>query len=167
MTTTAHHLRHIALHWTDLHQALGDRPIHDVLKSLRPARPVRAVPPKEPLMLTFRIPDDLCPTHRELARRWRDNHYDRHNPSEWPAGMSTPHRFHLMDGRTPHATRERDFDEKNREQIDFVIAICRSGRSPECEPRSYPDGFGEQAFRDLHGIPAAPVETITPPAEYL
>ncbi|MEU4256294.1 hypothetical protein AB0B42_00560 [Streptomyces fradiae] len=27
-TTTAHHLRTIALHWTDLHQALGDRPIH-------------------------------------------------------------------------------------------------------------------------------------------
>jgi hypothetical protein len=86
-------------------------------------------------MLNTPIPPDLCPAHREIARDWRDNHYDWRNPGEWPAGMSAPYRTHLLDNRTTHNERERQFDEKNQQQIDLVIRTCRSGRSPQCSPR--------------------------------
>lgn len=87
-------------------------------------------------MLDTPIPKDLCPTHRQIALTWRNNHYDRRNPGEWPGGRSTAHRRLLMDGRTSHEVRERAFDEKNQEQIDLVINICRSGRSPQCTSRA-------------------------------
>ena len=87
-------------------------------------------------MLDTPIPKDLCPTHRRIALAWRNNHYDRRNPGEWPNGRSSKHRYLLMDGRTSHEARERDFDRKNQEQIDLVIDLCRSGRSPQCSPRT-------------------------------
>lgn len=77
-------------------------------------------------MLTTPIPDDLCPLHREHARYWRENHYDPRKPTEWPGGI------HIVDSRTSHEERARRWDRKNREQIDHVAAICRSGRSPQC-----------------------------------
>lgn len=86
-------------------------------------------------MLDTPIPADLCPAHREIALDWRRNRYDWRNPGEWPAGMSAPYRTHLMDNRTSHDEREKWFDEKNQQQIDLVIRICRSGRSPQCSLR--------------------------------
>lgn len=41
-------------------------------------------------MLTGPIPTDLCPAHNEIARGWRDNHYNWRDPSEWPAGVFSP-----------------------------------------------------------------------------
>ncbi len=94
-------------------------------------------------MLNTPIPADLCHAHREIALDWRRNHYDGRNPGEWPAGMSTPYRTHLMDNRTSHDEREKWFDEKNQQQIDLVIRICRSGRSPQCSLR--PTGIPSSA----------------------
>lgn len=87
-------------------------------------------------MLTGPIPTDLCPAHQENALKWQNNHYDRGNPSEWPCGMSTTYRVLLMDLRTSHEEREREFDEKNQQQIDSTARICRSGNSPQCTPRA-------------------------------
>ncbi|WP_327259994.1 hypothetical protein [Streptomyces sp. NBC_01240] len=83
-------------------------------------------------MLTGPIPTDLCPAHNEIARGWRDNHYNWRDPSEWPAGVSAPYRTHILDNRTSHEEREKRFDEKNQQQIDLVVQSCRSGRSPQC-----------------------------------
>ncbi|MEV6854775.1 hypothetical protein AB0M89_13310 [Streptomyces microflavus] len=85
-------------------------------------------------MLTGPIPPDLCPAHQQIALNWRNNHYDWRDPGEWPAGMSSQFRTHLMDNRTSHEERERKFDEKNQQQIDMAIRFCRSGRSPQCSP---------------------------------
>ncbi|THA29217.1 hypothetical protein E6R18_25260 [Streptomyces sp. A1277] len=86
-------------------------------------------------MLTGPIPTGLCPAHQDIALKWRNNHYDRHDPSEWPCGMSSTFRVLLMDFRTSHEEREQQFDEKNQQQIDLTARICRSGRSPQCTPR--------------------------------
>lgn len=77
-------------------------------------------------MLDTPIPKDLCPIHREHAVHWRNNDYSPWNPSEWPGGA------HIMDSRTSHEERARDWDRKNQEAMDQVAAICRSGRSPQC-----------------------------------
>lgn len=74
-------------------------------------------------------PDDLCKVHRSAWMQWR-NHitkYSTSNPKEWPGGA------HIMDSRTSHATRRRQWIEKNAEQMELVERICRSGRSPECD----------------------------------
>lgn len=77
-------------------------------------------------MLSTLIPNDLCPVHREQFREWRANDYNPNNPTEWPGGGF------LMDSRTSHEERERDWDRQNQEQMDLVARICRSGRSPQC-----------------------------------
>lgn len=82
------------------------------------------------------IPSDLCPTHYRIALKWKNNHYDRHNPSEWPCGTSTTLRTLLMDFRTSHKERAQQFEEKNQQQINATIRACRSGRSPQCTPRT-------------------------------
>ncbi|WP_404974767.1 hypothetical protein [[Kitasatospora] papulosa] len=87
-------------------------------------------------MLTEPIPPDLCPAHQEIALKWKNNHYDWHDPSEWPGGMSSTFRTFLMDFRTSHKERAKQFDEKNQQQINATIRTCRSGRSPQCTPRS-------------------------------
>lgn len=80
-------------------------------------------------MLNTPIPADLCPEHQRIAREWRDNHYSPWNPTEWPGGGF------LMDNRTSHEERERDWDRQNLEQIEVVVSVCRAGRSPQCTPR--------------------------------
>lgn len=81
-------------------------------------------------MLNDPLPAGLCAFHRELARRWRENHYDPRRPSEWPGGG-----IPVMDARTSHAERARGWDEKNRAEIARVAEACRSGRSRQCTPR--------------------------------
>ena len=79
-------------------------------------------------MLSTPIPNDLCAIHREHFRDWRDNHYNARNPTEWPGGGF------ILDCRTSHQERERDWDRKNLQQMDLIARICRSGRSPQCQP---------------------------------
>jgi hypothetical protein len=74
------------------------------------------------------VPADLCPAHHEIAVGWARNDYNPRWPSEWPGGMG------LMDSRTRHDEREREWDRKNGEQVELVARICRSGRSPQCTP---------------------------------
>lgn len=80
-------------------------------------------------MLNDRLPEGLCVFHRELCRRWRENHYDPRNPSEWPGGSP------LIDSHTSHAERERGWDEKNRAEIARITEACRTGRSRQCTRR--------------------------------
>jgi hypothetical protein len=77
-------------------------------------------------MLSMPIPTDLCPEHKRIARAYRDLRYDWRRPTEWPGGQ------HILDSRTSHAERSAGWDRKSREQIELVIAICRSGNSPQC-----------------------------------
>lgn len=79
-------------------------------------------------MLNTPIPNDLCAVHREQFREWRENHYNPRNPTEWPGGGC------LLDSRTSHDERERDWDRKNLQQMELIARICRSGRSPQCGP---------------------------------
>lgn len=81
-------------------------------------------------MLNDPLPDGLCLFHRDLCRRWRENHYDPRKPSEWPGGG-----IPIMDARTSHAERERGWDEKNRAEIARIAEACRSGRSRQCTPQ--------------------------------
>ncbi|MER7623895.1 hypothetical protein [Streptomyces sp. NPDC126503] len=103
-------------------------------------------------MLNTPIPRDLCPTHRQMAFNWRENHYDCRNPGEWPTGKSVSYRTRIIDSRTSHEQRERWFDEKNQEQIDLVVQVCRSGRSPQCTPAV--EVPGPRPVVDVH-LPAA------------
>ncbi|MFE1767260.1 hypothetical protein ACFW81_23960 [Streptomyces angustmyceticus] len=98
------------------------------------------------------IPPDLCPVHRALAKEWRDNHFDIWDPGDWPAGRSVTSgkRFHLMDNRTPVDEREAEFKRKNREQVEMITRICRSGRSPQCTP-----GHRDEAATTATARPAA------------
>ncbi len=80
------------------------------------------------------LPSGLCPVHHQQAFDWRNNEYDRRNPDEWPGGRSSTTRTSLMDSRTSHEERSREFEQKNREQIASIERICKSGRSPQCTP---------------------------------
>lgn len=84
--------------------------------------------------MTETLPSGLCAVHHQQAVNWRNNDYDWRNPAEWPAGLSFPSRTLLMDSRTSHEERAREFEEKNRRQVDLVASICKSGRSPQCLP---------------------------------
>jgi hypothetical protein len=73
-------------------------------------------------------PADLCPAHREAWLRWR-GHYQKYStisPTEWPGGA------HIMDSRTSHVTRRRDWITKDAGQMELIETICRRGTSPEC-----------------------------------
>lgn len=78
------------------------------------------------------FPSGLCAVHHQQAVEWRNNDYDRRNPGEWPAGLSFSKRTLLMDSRTSHEERSREFAEKNWRQVELIAGICRSGRSPQC-----------------------------------
>ncbi|MFF4478725.1 hypothetical protein ACFY1A_17145 [Streptomyces sp. NPDC001520] len=85
------------------------------------------------------FPTDLCPEHARIAWRWWMNDYNPQSPNEWPVGMSATRFDHqsappLMDSRAMHEERARDFDRKNRSQVELIARICRSGRSPQCTP---------------------------------
>ncbi|WP_143179599.1 hypothetical protein [Streptomyces yunnanensis] len=110
----------------------------------------------------MQIPDDLCPVHREIAKGWRDNHFDIWNPGEWPAGRSVTsgERTLLMDNRTTVDEREAEFERKNREQVELTIRICRSGRSPQCTPGHRDRGTS----RFDHALDTADVEPPEQPA---
>jgi hypothetical protein len=84
--------------------------------------------------VTTLIPAGLCAVHHQKAVDWRNNTYDARNPGEWPCGLSVPTRTLLMDSRTSHEERVKEFEQKNREQVELVARICLSGRSPECSP---------------------------------
>lgn len=68
----------------------------------------------------------LCSVHREHAFGYRNLIYSPHNPTEWPGGA------HIMDNRTDHETRRKDWERKSEEQVKLIVSICRSGRSPQC-----------------------------------
>lgn len=91
-------------------------------------------------VLNTPIPKDLCPAHREMFRQWRENHYNPRRPAEWPGGS------HILDSRTSHQERGRDWDRKNLEQMETVAAVCRSDRSAQCD-RPIPAAA-------LHGVAA-------------
>ena len=75
----------------------------------------------------------LCPLHEQQAGEWRGNHYNPRNPSEWPGGMNAgPIRTLLMDSRTSHDERAREFERRNAEQVALITRICTSGTSPQC-----------------------------------
>jgi hypothetical protein len=60
---------------------------------------------------------------------WR-NHYRKYrveHPTEWPGEAM------IMDSRTSHTTRRRQWIEKDAEQMELIETICRSGNSPECD----------------------------------
>lgn len=76
---------------------------------------------------------NLCPVHSQQTAEWHANTYDPRNPSEWPGGRSTASRTLLMDSRTSHDERAREFTRKNQDQIDLIARICTSGTSPQCE----------------------------------
>jgi hypothetical protein len=76
-----------------------------------------------------RPPADLCPAHRAAWMTWR-NHYRKYrveHPTEWPGEAM------IMDSRTSHTTRRRQWIEKDAEQMELIETICRSGNSPECD----------------------------------
>lgn len=77
-------------------------------------------------MLTTPIPNDLCPVHRELFRRYRENHYSPWKPTEWPGGQ------HITDCRVSHGARGQDWDRKNLQVMEGIAETCRSGNSPQC-----------------------------------
>lgn len=76
----------------------------------------------------------LCPLHEQQASEWRGNHYNPRNPSEWPGGMNATGATLLMDSRTSHEERAREFDRRNAEQVALITRICTSGTSPQCTP---------------------------------
>ena len=82
--------------------------------------------------MTIEIPAGLCSVHHQLAIDWRNNDYDPRNAGEWPGGASSPHRTLLMDSRTSHEERSREFEEKNRAQVELIVRICSRGDSPQC-----------------------------------
>jgi hypothetical protein len=73
-------------------------------------------------------PPGLCPPQREAWLKWR-NHitkYSTTNPTEWPGGS------HIMDSRTSHTARRRDWIEKNARQMEMVESFC-ARRGPQCD----------------------------------
>lgn len=82
--------------------------------------------------MTESFPTGLCSEHHQQAVEWRNNDYDWRNPGEWPGGRSSSARSHIIDCRTSHEERAREFAEKNRQQIELIAGICKSGRSPQC-----------------------------------
>lgn len=75
-------------------------------------------------------PEDLCPEHRRIWLTWRNLTYNPWHPQEWPGGSI------IMDNRTLHETRRRDWDRKSEEQMDLTEKICRRGDSPQCGERT-------------------------------
>lgn len=80
------------------------------------------------------LPIGLCPAHHQQVAEWRNNDYDWRNPGEWPGGLSSQTRSQLIDSRTSHEERAREFAEKNWRQIELIAGICKSGRSAQCSP---------------------------------
>lgn len=76
--------------------------------------------------MTPPIPAGLCPVHHQHATAWATNDYQPHNPTEWPGGAF------LMDNRTTHDERAREWDRKNSAQVELIARICHSGTSPQC-----------------------------------
>lgn len=76
-----------------------------------------------------RVPSDLCPAHAEIWKGWRDYSYDPRNPREPGGGQ-------LMDARTSHTERQAAWDRYNGEAMELAERICRSGKSPQCSPRT-------------------------------
>ena len=81
-------------------------------------------------MINRKTPDDLCPIHTDSWRQWKKVEYNPRTPGEWPdvrGGRG------VMDSRTTHAERERDWDRKTSGQLDLIESICRRGDSPQCD----------------------------------
>lgn len=97
------------------------------------------------------LPSGLCAAHHQQAFEWRSNDYDWRNPGEWPCGRSVPHRTLLMDCRTSHEERAREFEQKNWEQIELIDRICKSGRSPQCSPAVSSQEETEEGETDGNG----------------
>lgn len=72
------------------------------------------------------VPGDLCPAHRRIWIKWSQVHYNPRHPQEWPGGSI------IMDNRTSHADREKDWERKTLDQLHLIERICRRGDSPQC-----------------------------------
>ena len=72
-------------------------------------------------------PPDLCEWHATAWDGYRTLalSYDPNDPKDWPG-------HHIMDSRTSHETRRKEWITKGREQLDMIEKHCRSGRSPQC-----------------------------------
>lgn len=70
-------------------------------------------------------PGDLCAAHELIWKIWSVYRYDPNHPKEWGGGP-------LMDNRTSHADRERNWDEKTLKELGWIEKTCRSGVSPQC-----------------------------------
>ena len=73
-------------------------------------------------------PADLCPPQAQAWKAWRDRYlkYSTSHPTEWPGGA------HIMDSRTSHTARRRDWIEKDAGQMEIVEHCCRV-RGPQCD----------------------------------
>jgi hypothetical protein len=73
-------------------------------------------------------PYGLCPPQREAWLAWRNlvHKYDPRNPKEWPGGA------HIMDSRTSHTARRRDWIEKSAGQMEIVERACAL-RGRQCD----------------------------------
>jgi hypothetical protein len=59
-----------------------------------------------------------CPDCTKLVKQWRLVRYNPEHPMEWPGGP-------LMDSRTTHAERRRDWERKTAERIQQILDTCR------------------------------------------
>jgi hypothetical protein len=77
-------------------------------------------------------PADLCGEHGRIWRAWWDyaRSYDPRHPKDF--GNLGP----IADARTTHAERRADWLRKGAQHLTEVEAMCRSGVSPQCGPRT-------------------------------
>ena len=60
----------------------------------------------------------LCPTCQEVRANWQQLHYDPRRPTQWPGGQQ------ILDARTSHTERRKDWDAKTARQIEVIESIC-------------------------------------------
>lgn len=60
----------------------------------------------------------LCPTCQAARTKWRQLHYDPRRPTQWPGGQ------HILDARTSHQERRRDWETKTAQQVQLIESIC-------------------------------------------
>lgn len=96
-----------------------------------PAMPLTPLPAGEERFTPgAQPPDDLCAEHKRIWKAWQKyaRSYDSDNPREYGGG-------HIMDSRTSHAHRRRDWILKGIKDLDLTEQICRRGSSPQCTPK--------------------------------
>jgi hypothetical protein len=67
----------------------------------------------------------LCKEHERIRSAWVKFRYSTLHPKDWPGQM-------ILDARTSHEDRRKEWDRKNAEQVALTEEICLSGKSPQC-----------------------------------